>query len=80
MESYQSLYLKVYYPLGFMFSVINNQGGFYRTKVYIHEAKMSGGNVQVPYVNSSEFQTTLKDKNIFLRLMLFGRIRDKNCT
>ncbi|MFC5874795.1 DNA polymerase III, alpha subunit [Chryseobacterium arachidis] len=69
-ESYQSLYLKVYYPLEFMVSVINNQGGFYRTEVYIHEAKMSGGNVQVPCVNSSEFQTTLKDKIIFLGLML----------
>lgn len=48
-----------------MVSVINNQGGFYRIEVYIHEAKMSGGNVQVACVNSSEFQTTLKDKNIF---------------
>ncbi len=69
-ESYQSLYLKVYYPLEFMVSVINNQGGFYRTEVYIHEAKMSGGNIQVPCVNSSEFQTTLKGKEIFLGLML----------
>lgn len=69
-ESYQSLYLKVYYPLEFMVSVINNQGGFYRTEVYIHEAKMSGGNIQVPCVNTSEFQTTLKGKNIYLGLML----------
>jgi DNA polymerase-3 subunit alpha/error-prone DNA polymerase len=42
-ESYQSLYLKVYYPVEFMVAVINNQGGFYRTEVYVHEAKMSGG-------------------------------------
>jgi DNA polymerase-3 subunit alpha/error-prone DNA polymerase len=26
-----------------MVAVINNQGGFYRTEVYVHEAKMSGG-------------------------------------
>lgn len=69
-ESYQSLYLKVYYPLEFMVSVINNQGGFYRTEVYIHEAKMSGGNIQVPCVNTSEFQTALKEKDIYLGLML----------
>ncbi|SEW01662.1 DNA polymerase III, alpha subunit [Chryseobacterium wanjuense] len=69
-ESYQSLYLKVYYPLEFMVSVINNQGGFYRTEVYIHEAKMSGGNIQVPCVNTSEFQTILKGKSIYLGLML----------
>ena len=68
-ESYQSLYLKVYYPLEFMVSVINNQGGFYRTEVYVHEAKMSGGIIQNPCVNSSEFQTSLKGKNIFLGFM-----------
>lgn len=69
-ESYQSLYLKVYYPLEFMVSVINNQGGFYRTEVYIHEAKMSGGNIQVPCINTSEYQTTLKGSDIYLGLML----------
>ncbi|MEN4761674.1 DNA polymerase III subunit alpha [Chryseobacterium sp. C39-AII1] len=69
-ESYQSLYLKVYYPLEFMVSVINNQGGFYRTEVYIHEAKMSGGNIQVPCVNTSEFQTILQGKDIYLGLMV----------
>ncbi|WP_330744929.1 DNA polymerase III subunit alpha [Chryseobacterium sp. CP-77] len=69
-ESYQSLYLKVYYPLEFMVSVINNQGGFYRTEVYIHEAKMSGGNVQVPCVNTSEYKATLKGTDIYLGLML----------
>jgi DNA polymerase-3 subunit alpha/error-prone DNA polymerase len=30
-ESYQSLYLKVHYPVEFMVAVINNQGGFYRS-------------------------------------------------
>ena len=42
-ESFQSLYLKTYYPLEFMVAVINNFGGFYRTEVYVHEARMSGG-------------------------------------
>ncbi|AZA83729.1 DNA polymerase III subunit alpha [Chryseobacterium lactis] len=69
-ESYQSLYLKVYYPLEFMVSVINNQGGFYRTEVYIHEAKMSGGIIQNPCVNESEYQTSLQGKDIYLGLML----------
>lgn len=68
-ESYQSLYLKVYYPLEFMVSVINNQGGFYRTEVYVHEAKMSGGTIQNPCVNASKFQTSLQGKNIFLGFM-----------
>src|SRR5690606_16981450 len=65
-ESYQSLYLKAYYPLEFMTAVINNFGGFYRTEVYIHEARMSGGIIHNPCVNKSEYQTTLYGKNIYL--------------
>jgi len=76
-ESYQSLYLKVYYPLEFMVSVINNQGGFYRTEVYIHEARMSGAIVQNPCVNTSEFQTILKKKEIYLGFMVLQSLETK---
>jgi len=65
-ESYQSLYLKVHYPVEFMTAVINNFGGFYRTEVYIHEAKMSGAKIHNPCVNKSEYQTTLYSNNIYL--------------
>ena len=41
-ESYQSLYLKAYYPLEFITAVINNNGGFYRPEVYINEARDVG--------------------------------------
>jgi len=76
-ESYQSLYLKVYYPLEFMVSVINNQGGFYRTEVYIHEARMSGAIVQNPCVNTSEFQTILKEKEIYLGFTVLQSLETK---
>jgi error-prone DNA polymerase len=65
-ESYQSLYLKVHYPIEFMTAVINNFGGFYRTEVYIHEAKMSGAKIHNPCINKSEYQTTLYGNNIYL--------------
>ena len=68
-ESYQSLYLKVHYPVEFMVAVINNQGGFYRTEVYVHEARMSGANVLNPCVNKSEYQTTLYERDVYLRFM-----------
>src|SRR5690554_397137 len=68
-ESYQSLYLKVYYPVEFMVAVINNMGGFYRTEVYVHEAKMSGANVLNPCVNKSEYETTLYGNDIYLGFM-----------
>jgi len=68
-ESYQSLYLKVHYPVEFMTAVINNQGGFYRTEVYIHEAKMSGAVIHNPCVNKSEYETTLYGSDIYLGFM-----------
>ena len=52
-ESYQSLYLKTYYPIEFMVAVINNFGGFYRTEVYVHEARMAGAAVYAPCINRS---------------------------
>ncbi|RTY77466.1 DNA polymerase III subunit alpha [Flavobacterium sp. LS1P28] len=68
-ESYQSLYLKVYYPVEFMVAVINNQGGFYRTEVYVHEARMSGATIHNPCVNKSEYETTVYGIDIYLGLM-----------
>lgn len=68
-ESYQSLYLKVHYPIEFMVAVINNQGGFYRTEVYVHEAKMSGATIHTPCVNKSEYETTLYGTDVYLGLM-----------
>ena len=76
-ESYQSLYLKVYYPLEFMVAVINNQGGFYRTEVYVHEAKMSGGIIKNPCVNKSDYQTTLYGTEIYLGFMHLKNLDSK---
>ncbi|OXB23775.1 DNA polymerase III subunit alpha [Flavobacterium tructae] len=76
-ESYQSLFLKVYYPVEFMTAVINNQGGFYRTEVYVHEARMSGGSIHNPCVNKSEYQTTLYGTDIYLGFMHVQSLESK---
>ncbi len=73
-ESYQSLYLKVHYPLEFITAVINNQGGFYRTEVYVHEAKMSGAIVHPPCINQSNWETTLYGNELYLGLMFIQGI------
>lgn len=65
-ESYQSLFLKTYYPLEFMVSVLNNYGGFYQRKVYVNEARISGATICRPCLNISEFNTTIREKNIYL--------------
>lgn len=76
-ESYQSLYLKVYYPLEFMVSVINNMGGFYRTEVYVHEARMSGGKIMNPCVNRSEQQATIYGDEIYLGFMHLEKVESR---
>lgn len=65
-ESYQSLYLKTYYPLEFMVAVLNNYGGFYRRKVYVNEARKAGGIICLPCVNNSGFATTIQGQYIYL--------------
>jgi DNA-directed DNA polymerase III PolC len=65
-ESFQSLYLKAHFPLEFMVAVINNFGGFYRTWVYVHEAKRYGAVIQLPCINKSNYKTTIYGKEIYL--------------
>ena len=50
-ESYQSLYLKCYWPLAYMTACINNFGGFYSTEFYVHEARLRGARIEAPCVN-----------------------------
>jgi DNA polymerase-3 subunit alpha len=76
-ESYQSLYLKVYYPIEFMVCAINNGGGFYRTEVYVHEAKMSGAAIKNPCVNLSEYQTTVYGTDVYLGIMHIEKVEGK---
>ena len=65
-ESFQSLYLKTYYPLEFMVAVINNFGGFYYTRVYMNEARKAGGTLHLPCVNKSTFCTTLYGTDVYI--------------
>jgi error-prone DNA polymerase len=69
-ESFQSLYLKTYYPLEFMVAVLNNFGGFYKTETYVHEARMLGADVQAPCVNNSDWLACIFDKTIYLGFVL----------
>jgi DNA-directed DNA polymerase III PolC len=76
-ESYQSLFLKAYYPKEFMVAVINNFGGFYRTEVYIHEARRCGAMVEPPCVNESNVLTTIKKETIYLGFVHLKSLESK---
>ena len=65
-ESFQSLYLKAYFPLEFQVAVINNLGGFYHSWIYFNEARRQGGNIHLPCINRSDYKTNLKGSNIFI--------------
>ena len=72
-ESYQSLFLRAYYPLEYMVAVLNNGGGFYRSEFYVHEARMLGATVHAPCINKSFGSNVIYGKDIYLG---FGYLRD----
>ena len=49
-----------------MVATINNGGGFYRVEIYVHEAKLHGGNIHPPCINTSNIKTIIKGTDIFL--------------
>ena len=73
-ESYQSMYLKAYYPLEFMVGVINNFGGFYSTELYVHEARMLGASIEAPCVNHSMNLTHIYGTTIYLGMIHVGSL------
>lgn len=60
-----------------MVAAINNGGGFYRTEVYVHECRMSGGIIHNPCVNRSDFHTNLFGKNVFLGFMHIEKLESR---
>ncbi|MDX1477829.1 MAG: DNA polymerase III subunit alpha [Saprospiraceae bacterium] len=73
-ESYQTLFLKAYYPLEYMVATINNGGGFYRWEVYLHEARMHGAQVVAPCVNTSGMLTIIRGTTIYIGLAVIREL------
>jgi DNA-directed DNA polymerase III PolC len=77
-ESYQSLFLKAYYPLEYMVATINNFGGFYRVDLYLHEAKMHGAVIHPPNINKSSYESRIEGKHIYLGFILLHSFEAAN--
>lgn len=77
-ESYQSLYLKKYFPLEFMTAVLNNGGGFYNIETYIHEITMCGGRIHAPCINLSDHINNIYDTDVYLGLGMIQHIELRN--
>jgi DNA-directed DNA polymerase III PolC len=76
-ESYQSLYLKTYFPMEFMVGVINNFGGFYHTEFYFHELKRSGAKLHAPCVNNSELYTSISGTDVYVGFIHIEKLTDQ---
>jgi DNA polymerase-3 subunit alpha len=69
-ESYQCLFLKAYFPLEYMTATINNFGGFFKTEIYVHEARMHGASIEAPCVNDSGDEAVIRGNIITLGLQM----------
>ena len=76
-ESFQSLYLKAYFPIEYMVATLNNSGGFYRTEYYIHEARMKGAKIEEPCVNKSAAVSIVEGKTVYLGFALVKSLEQK---
>lgn len=65
-ESYQSLFLRAYFPLEYMVAVLNNGGGFYRSESYIHDARMLGATIHPPCINHSGVTNRISGTDLYL--------------
>ncbi len=76
-ESYQSLFLKAYYPLEYMVATLNNSGGFYSTELYVNEARMKGAKIAPPCVNRGAGECRIFGKEIVLGMSFIKSIDEK---
>ncbi|GAB4327169.1 MAG: hypothetical protein Kow00127_19960 [Bacteroidales bacterium] len=76
-ESFQSLYLKAWFPLEFITAVINNFGGFYHTWVYFNEARRAGAEIMLPCVNHSRYLTRLTGKKLYIGFVHINGMESK---
>ena len=76
-ESYQSLFLKTYYPAEFMVAVINNFGGFYSRELYFHELKKTGVQLWPPCVNEGAYLTTIHGSTVYVGFIHVQGLEEK---
>ncbi|SEL57853.1 DNA polymerase III, alpha subunit [Maribacter orientalis] len=76
-ESYQSLFLRAYYPLEYMVAVLNNGGGFYKPEFYVHEARMLGATIHPPCVNKSNAGNRIDGKELYLGLGYLRELEER---
>jgi len=75
--SYWTAWLKYYYPLEFMYSVLKNEGDKDARTEYLIEAKRMGISVKLPHINDSDIDFKIEGKGIRFGLTAIKFISDK---
>jgi len=75
--SYWTAWLKYYYPLEFMYSVLKNEGDKDARTEYLIEAKRMGIVVKLPHINDSDIDFKIEGKGIRFGLTAIKFISDK---
>ena len=68
MLSYYAAWLKTYYPLEFMFSILKNENDKDARTEYLIEAKRLGLRVSLPHINESDMYFSLQNNKIVFGL------------
>lgn len=76
-ESYQSLFLRAYFPLEYLVAVLNNGGGFYRAEFYVHDARMMGATIHPPCINQSLIINVIYGKHIYLGMIYLRDLEER---
>lgn len=76
-ESYQSLFLRAYFPLEYLVAVLNNGGGFYSPEFYVHDARMMGATIHPPCINQSHAANVIYDTHIYLGFMYLRDLEER---
>lgn len=76
-ESYQSLFLKTYYPAEFIVAVINNFGGFYNRELYFHELKKTGVTILPPCINTAGYLTMITGTTVYVGFIHVDGLEEK---
>jgi len=75
--SYWTAWLKYYYPLEFMYSVLKNEKDKDARTEYLIEAKRMGISVKLPHINDSDIDFKIEGKGIRFGLTAIKYISDK---
>jgi DNA polymerase III alpha subunit len=75
--SYWTAWLKYYYPLEFMYSVLKNEKDKDARTEYLIEAKRMGISIKLPHINDSDIDFKIEGKGIRFGLSAIKFISDK---